>query len=343
MEGNRFVTWRAREYGGFRLPAGAAGRPQAFRVSGLQRALGTLRGELTEPERVDRDRALGRLARLHRVIESGMAWRGLARAELTGPTREALGWVAYFRQPANLDRYLAAVAEARAAFRAAGADRRRCPTPLRVEFRPQSAVGWLRVERGGSGSSLCCATPAVALETAGFVALAAHLLHGRGKRALHEAMCAPGYQGVAAELDALAGCAEPTAGRWHDLAESFARVSGRLFGGTLDRPALAWSHARGRRVFARCDLVADRIVVHRRLDAPDVSAATLDFVLYHELLHRRHGIRWAGERARTHTAAFRREERRFPGWAAAEAELERLAGERARGPTRAPRNTQGDR
>ena len=51
----------------------------------------------------------------------------------------------------------------------------------------------------------------------------------------------------------------------------------------------------------------------------------VDFIVYNELLHKKHGVDWRNGQARAHTPAFRQEERRFAQHAEAEAVLKALA------------------
>ena len=54
--------------------------------------------------------------------------------------------------------------------------------------------------------------------------------------------------------------------------------------------------------------------------------------MFHELLHKQHGISWRNGQARVHTADFRSEDRRFAQYEQAEAVLKRLAGSSRCGP-----------
>jgi hypothetical protein len=47
------------------------------------------------------------------------------------------------------------------------------------------------------------------------------------------------------------------------------------------------------------------------LDDHDVPAFALDFVMYHELLHKKHGSKTVNGRRLSHSQAFRAEERQF--------------------------------
>ena len=58
------------------------------------------------------------------------------------------------------------------------------------------------------------------------------------------------------------------------------------------------------------------------LDAPDVPGHVVEFILYHELLHRELGAERQGGRFVVHSKRFRAEERRFERYGEAVAFLE---------------------
>lgn len=118
---------------------------------------------------------------------------------------------------------------------------------------------------------------------------------------------------------------EPARGTHVDLAAVFERVNGEWFAGALERPHLAWSARRTRRRFGYYQPGTDRLVLSRTLDDPAVPLFVVDFVMYHELLHKALGVRHVNGRQRAHTAAFRRAERRFPRFAEAQEWLRKLA------------------
>ena len=120
---------------------------------------------------------------------------------------------------------------------------------------------------------------------------------------------------------------EAARGVWTDLGESFRRVNRDYFGGALPAPHLAWSRAVRRQEFGRYDAPADTVWLHPVLDDAQVPAFVVDFVVYHELLHKALGVRVHAGRRQVHTPAFRAAERRFARFAEAEASLKRL-GER---------------
>jgi predicted metal-dependent hydrolase len=100
-------------------------------------------------------------------------------------------------------------------------------------------------------------------------------------------------------------------GRWQDLATNFDRLNAIYFDGRFERPRLAWSGTRSRRILGRYDATHNTIFVSRLFDSPRVPDFVLDYVLYHEMLHVRHPSRAASCRLINHTPEFRAEERRF--------------------------------
>ena len=71
--------------------------------------------------------------------------------------------------------------------------------------------------------------------------------------------------------------------------------------------------------------VRDTVMVSSSLDSADAPEFVVDFILYHELLHKKLGVSWRNGRAMAHTTAFRQAERLFPRHAEANAALNGLA------------------
>jgi len=61
------------------------------------------------------------------------------------------------------------------------------------------------------------------------------------------------------------------------------------------------------------------------LDDRAVPARVLDFVMYHELLHKKHGSLIVNGRRLAHSLAFREEERLYAGYHDAERQIKVLA------------------
>ncbi len=127
------------------------------------------------------------------------------------------------------------------------------------------------------------------------------------------------------ELEAFATPpAPPTQGRAHDLEASFARVNAAYFGNRMARPTLVWNRTLTARKFAHYQPSRDTVMVSVTLDDPGVSDNLLDYVMYHELLHKQHGSPLVNGRRQAHTPAFRAAERLYAGFAEAERQLNAL-------------------
>jgi hypothetical protein len=115
-----------------------------------------------------------------------------------------------------------------------------------------------------------------------------------------------------------------TAGVVRDLAASFERVNREHYGGTMERPVLTWSRSATVRTLGLYMSARDRVVISQSLDDASVPEFVLDYVMYHELLHKKLGIVRSGGRNHAHTPEFRALERAFPLYAEAQTHIEAL-------------------
>jgi hypothetical protein len=104
---------------------------------------------------------------------------------------------------------------------------------------------------------------------------------------------------------------ERSRGRYHDLKTAFQRVNRRYFKNHLTIPRLVWGQRLSRRKLGHYQPATDTVLVSRTLDNPEVPEFVVDFIVYHELLHKQLGIQAAGGRRYSHTPAFKQAERRF--------------------------------
>lgn len=103
------------------------------------------------------------------------------------------------------------------------------------------------------------------------------------------------------------------------LEASFQRVNARYFLSTIEQPNLVWAQHSTRKL-GSYSFKTDTIHMSKVfLDLPD---HLLDYVMYHEMLHKRHQYRNAGLRNTYHTKAFKEAEGIFENEKAVEAELQ---------------------
>lgn len=128
------------------------------------------------------------------------------------------------------------------------------------------------------------------------------------------------------ELDLMVEDLRDTAqGTVHNLDDVFARVNQVYFNQKLEKPRLAWSKVYSNRKFGHYEPSRDRVVISLSLDTDQLPKNVIEFVMYHELLHKVHGGRTQNGRRRVHTPEFRRDERQFKNYSQAQRQLEQLA------------------
>ncbi len=118
--------------------------------------------------------------------------------------------------------------------------------------------------------------------------------------------------------------AHQPSGAHHDLLPLFERLNHHYFEGVLPRPRLGWSSRAWRSQLGCFDPALNQIVINRQLDRPGVPQYVVAYVLYHEMLHQKHPVRFARCRRESHSAEFRREEKRFADYQRAMKFLERF-------------------
>jgi hypothetical protein len=263
-------------------------------------------------------------ARRQREVDALCAREGGHPAQLETRSLQAYGWFAFLASPETLQGHLEALHAARTAVR-----RHAAPGTADGEIHLLGMSSLWRAQRTPRGSvhrfhESFVAAP-VELWNALFQAFAA------GRTDVVRALVRDFGSGddaaeVVAEMDSHAGeDEEAAAGETHDLEAAFARVNARCFDGAMERPQLAWTRRPTVRVFGHYNFARDRVTLSRSLDHPEVPTLLVDYILYHELLHKRHGLTPRSGRLFAHTPAFRADERRFEGYAEAEQAMRALA------------------
>jgi len=297
----------------------------SVRLPGIRRFLRGLLDRLArQPAPAELNELHAEIRRKTQAIDELLDAESVRPEHLKEESRAIRGWLAYFADRGHFDAYVAAVGRAAPAFEAEAAASRRHAPPVMVHLSPMKGLYRIRAAEGGTRVHL--PTPMISFSRAAFEALAALAFRKAPKgQFVQEQMLAPAYQDILAEMELLAGGGRCAAGVFHDLHASFDRVNAACFDSAMPRPGLQWSRRLSMRKFGHYDAVHDTITISAALDAEDVPAFVVDFLVYHELLHKKLGVAWRGGRRRAHTPRFRRAERRFPRSAEAQAVLNRLA------------------
>ena len=154
---------------------------------------------------------------------------------------------------------------------------------------------------------------------------------GNAKQVVDEYQASEAFQSISAEFDLLCEVSDgQPEGRVFDLRDIFDTVNREHFGGEMPSPRLRWGTRMTFRKFGHYCFQKEEVMLSASLDSPRVPRFVVEFVMYHELLHRKHGHRSAGSRRMYHTREFRTDEKRFPRFTEAEAELAKLTQPRRR-------------
>jgi hypothetical protein len=133
------------------------------------------------------------------------------------------------------------------------------------------------------------------------------------------------YRQMQARFDLLSGNVGQQLGAFHDLNASFDRVNSRYFDGNMPRPRLTWGSAFTIRKLGHYQRTNDTVQISASMDQQHVPQLALDFLMYHELLHKKHQTKWKQGRGYAHTPAFRHDEQNFEGYEQAEKMLHEIA------------------
>ncbi len=107
----------------------------------------------------------------------------------------------------------------------------------------------------------------------------------------------------------------------HLLESSFHRVNIQFFQNQLQQPNVTWGQPSSRRL-AHYNFHNDTITVSSLFQ--NAPQHIVDYLMYHELLHKHHQFKHHNGRSRFHTAAFKRDEALYPSHEQAEKEIERI-------------------
>ncbi len=110
-------------------------------------------------------------------------------------------------------------------------------------------------------------------------------------------------------------------GQHYDLQRVFARVNAQYFAGQMPQPHLRWSRDITERIMGTYQQRSDTVMISQTLDDPHVPEFVIDFVMYHELLHKQFGSRMHNGRRQVHFAEFKAAEKQYPRMKEAEAFL----------------------
>ena len=114
-------------------------------------------------------------------------------------------------------------------------------------------------------------------------------------------------------------------GKVYDLDEVFDCVNKTYFGSQLSRPNLVWGDRLTRRKYGHYQPLEDTLLISRTLDNNFIPRYFIEFIMYHELLHKALGAKFVNGRRYVHTSEFRAAEKKFKKYDKAQAYMTQLA------------------
>lgn len=136
--------------------------------------------------------------------------------------------------------------------------------------------------------------------------------NNQSKKMLRSYCSSPGYQGMDLLIrgDKHSRGSSPK-GTYANLNESYMRVNRDYFNNELEKPQLAWSQKRNHRQLGSYSAQTDTVIISRAFDQAGVPEYVLDFIMYHELLHKKLGIKKANSGRYNHNKKFKDFEKQF--------------------------------
>lgn len=259
--------------------------------------------------------ALTLLDHLH-SIEALAQEQGAGPEDLPSRSRRAYQWLKFLSNPATLAAHLETLRAVWHEFRQprcpAGLTSRAIP-PVQIEFTYGAHL--YRAAQSQTGLQITLHEGLLGAPPEVLRAVVCTLYQKENeeyRRLIHEYSASDDFLEVVAALELTTAAAKDFPhGRAHDLEQVFERVNATYFGGRLARPKLMWNNVFTHSRLGYYDGYRDAVTISISLDAPDVPAYVLDYVMYHELLHKQLGVTFTNGRHNAHTPEFRAAERRF--------------------------------
>lgn len=268
------------------------------------------------------DRLASEMLELVTRIEAICSQRDTTPASLETPSRRAYGWLKFLLDGDNLRLHLAALDRGRSAL--VETDSR--PEHVEMHMLNMNSI-WRRRSRGNLVQLNVNEGFLHADDKVWQVLLKVTLKKGGGKvrGTVDEFIDSEEFSGVLFEIEAFTEKIVPSSGHVHNLDQSFERVNAAYFGGHIPKPRLRWNHVLTARKFGHYESARDTVMLSVSLDDPSVPQLLVDYVMYHELLHKRHGVKLVNGRRMAHTATFRKADQNFKGYEDAINQLNALA------------------
>ncbi len=257
-------------------------------------------------------------------IDTMLARRGAAAAELPAPSRRACAWLRFLGDPAQLARHVETLERiTERSNQAAGA--KHLPR-VRVALANIGDLYRARTTRGQVEFTVHEGFIAAPPEVIEVLVQVVFTRRSRKRSSLLREFCrGEAFTRIARSLSPQLRPSDRPRGQYFDLEAVYMRVNAEYFAGGLERPRLTWSKTPTARKMGHYQVATDTVMISRTLDEASVPPFVVDYLMYHELLHKKLGIKQVNGRHYGHTAAFRAAEKQFTQYTEAAAFLQQVA------------------
>jgi hypothetical protein len=272
---------------------------------------------------------LERIKTIAKGVERSLFTRRLTAANLAVRSRRGYQWLKYLSDPETLANHLKALQQLDLILEK---ERGRARIRVRIKLYHQGSL--YKVQQKGKYLDMVAqesflTAPDEILEALVNVALDPSNLPER--KALRDYAFSEEYQKIRKKLEYLGIPAGSFAiGDVHHLENCFHRVNQEYFQGRMDKPHLVWSQRLTHRKFGHYQWETDTVMVSRSLDDQRIPEMVVDFVIYHELLHKKIGFKQTNQNRIAHSPEFRLAEEQFQNVKEARHYLNHLSKKKAR-------------
>jgi hypothetical protein len=248
-------------------------------------------------------------------------------ANLTRSSRQIYSWIKFLTDEHNLQLHLNSTYRVRKI--AQGIVNKHQQVPFKLTIELSNLAGLYKGKRSNSFANISISEGFINAPDEVLQALVKSILCGKSQdstQLIRSFASSEDYSSVILMLDLIAEViSENPQGNFYNLDNLFSKLNHEYFAGTLVKPRLAWSKINTYRKFGHYEPARDRVVMSLTLDDANIPEFVTEFVLFHELLHKYHGIKWVNGRRMVHTSEFRADESQFKLYAEAQKWLQKLA------------------
>lgn len=280
----------------------------------------------TEPPGFDEKQVRTHLEQHQKNVEELMTREGFGVADLTEASRQTYCWLKFILSEDHFQAHLNAL------HRAAAAARPYLPVndkKMKIDLLMTNIRSAWRFKMKSNLLTMTCSEGFLYAPKEVWAALMGYVLARKTefrKRIILDYIDSEEFSAVLFEIEALGATRDlQVEGHGHNLNESFDRVNRAYFDGAMPKPVLRWNQVLTARKFGHYMPSRDTIMISITLDHPQVPAYIVDFVMYHELLHKKHGVKIVQGRRLSHTPEFRADEQLFAQYEEANSFLNELA------------------